>query len=193
MTDKPKGRRAPKRKPKTPPAEVDARGRPSTFTRDIANKVCGYLVEGMTLRQVSRQDGMPGESTIRMWAANNAGAEIEEYEGFFAQYTRSRRVGYESMAEETIEISDDGSNDWMEREGKTDYNGDAVARARLRVDTRKWLVSKALPKIYGDKTILTGGGEDDDPIRVEAKLDDKELARQVAFILAKGMKEANDG
>lgn len=26
-----------------------------------------------------------------------------------------------------------------------------VGRSRLRVDTRKWLLAKALPKIYGDK------------------------------------------
>lgn len=172
-------------------SDTEARGRPSTFTREIGDRICDLLSEGMTLRQVSRHDGMPGESTIRAWAKNDVGKEIEGYEGFFAHYTRARQVGWEAMAEETIDIADDGSNDWMLREGKTEYNGDAVARARLRVDTRKWLVGKSLPKIYGDKTILAG--DEENPIRTETKIGDKELARQIAFILARGMKENSDG
>ncbi len=35
---------------------------------------------------------------------------------------------------------------------------DAVDRARLQVETRKWLMSKALPKIYGDRLPAVGGG-----------------------------------
>ena len=34
--------------------------------------------------------------------------------------------------------------------------GDQVDRSRLRVDSRKWLLSKALPKIYGDKQQVEG-------------------------------------
>ena len=30
-------------------------------------------------------------------------------------------------------------------------NGEHIARSRLRVDTRKWLLSKCLPKIFGDR------------------------------------------
>jgi hypothetical protein len=42
-------------------------------------------------------------------------------------------------------------------------NGENLQRSRLRVDTRKWLLSKALPKIYGDKLAL-GGDQDAPPI-----------------------------
>ena len=60
------------------------------------------------------------------------------------------------MADELIEISDNGKNDWMLRNGKDEpgyeANGEHLQRSRLRVDTRKWMLSKALPKIYGDKT-----------------------------------------
>jgi len=30
-------------------------------------------------------------------------------------------------------------------------NPEVIGRSRLRVDTRKWYLSKVLPKIYGDK------------------------------------------
>ena len=54
-----------------------------------------------------------------------------------------------------LEIADDGSNDSMMRQQSADQsyaaNREHIQRSRLRLDTRKWLLSKALPKIYGDK------------------------------------------
>lgn len=61
----------------------------------------------------------------------------------------------EGMADEILEIADDGRNDWMEiqnRDGDNigwKVNGEAVQRSRLRIDARKWLLSKLLPKKYG--------------------------------------------
>ena len=68
------------------------------------------------------------------------------------------------MAEEILDISDDGTNDWEEREiarGRTiiALNTEAVQRSKLRVDTRKWLMAKMKPKKYGDTLDLTSGGD----------------------------------
>ncbi len=55
-------------------------------------------------------------------------------------------------------------------------NGEHVQRSRLRVDTRKWILSKLAPKRYGDKLQHTGDGGG--PIRVRpdlSKLTDEEL------------------
>ena len=116
----------------------------TTFTQDIGDKICEYLEQGMTLRQACRQEGMPPEATVRTWVR-------DDVQGFHTQYTRARELGYQAMADELLEISDDGSNDYMEKNGKKEYNGDHMMRSRLRVDTRKWLLSKALPKMYGEK------------------------------------------
>jgi hypothetical protein len=35
-------------------------------------------------------------------------------------------------------------------------HGDVTDRSRLRVESRKWLLSKALPKVYGDKQSVEG-------------------------------------
>lgn len=37
--------------------------------------------------------------------------------------------------------------------------------ARVEIDARKWFASKFLPKQFGDKVALTGGGEGDSPIK----------------------------
>ncbi|MCK1274133.1 terminase [Bradyrhizobium sp. 61] len=102
---------------------------------------------------------MPSESTVRGWA-------LDDREGFSAQYARSREIGYMAMADETLEIADDGSNDtYKTDEGQEATNHDVIARSRLRVDTRKWLLSKALPKVFGDKIVQEHTGADGGPIQ----------------------------
>ncbi len=137
-------------------------GRPSGFSPEIAQEICEKLAQGRTLRDVCRDDGMPAESTVRLWA-------LEDREGFSAQYARAREIGYMSMADELMEVADDGSNDWMKRQdedGQSSYvlNGEHVQRSRLRVDTRKWLLSKALPKLFGDKITQEHTGPDGSPV-----------------------------
>lgn len=117
----------------------------------------------MTLREVCREPEMPPESTVRLWAQNDV-------QGFAAQYARAREVGYLQMADEVLEIADDGTNDWVERRRKDGstfmaVDDEHISRSRLRFDARRWLLSKALPKIYGDKVALTG--EDGGPLQVQ--------------------------
>jgi hypothetical protein len=55
------------------------------------------------------------------------------------------------LAEECLEISDDAHDDIKyDKDGNETCNTEFVARARLRIDTRKWLAAKLLPKQYGD-------------------------------------------
>jgi hypothetical protein len=73
---------------------------------------------------------------------------------FSEQFEMARLIGFLSMAEQTLEIADDSTNDWMEREGRRgvkvrvlDY--EHVERSKLKIETRKWLLSKMLPKLFG--------------------------------------------
>lgn len=140
------------------------RGRPLTYNAEIAAEICRRLAEGQTLREVCRDESMPPESTVRLWA-------LDDRDGFAAQYTLAREVGYLAMADELLEVADDGKNDWMERQGDEGQsawalNGEHVQRSRLRVDTRKWLLSKALPKVFGDKVTQEHTGADGGPLVV---------------------------
>lgn len=146
------------------------RGRPTKYTPEIASEICQRLADGMTLREVCRGDDMPAESTVRLWA-------IEDREGFSAQYERSREIGYHAMADELLEIADDGRNDWMERSAEegVQVNAENLQRSRLRVDTRKWLLSKALPKLYGDKLDHTTNGKDMPGVNITISGDDAKL------------------
>jgi hypothetical protein len=98
---------------------------------------------------------MPCLATVFNW--------LRVHPEFVEQYARAKEESADALAEEILDISDDGSNDWMVRHGKDGeeswvVNGEHVQRSRLRVDSRKWIASKLKPKKYGDRTTteLTG-------------------------------------
>ena len=61
------------------------------------------------------------------------------------------------MEDELLEIADDATNDWMEKRDRDGeaigwmVNGEHIQRSRVRIDTRKWIMSKRAPKKYGDR------------------------------------------
>ena len=74
------------------------------------------------------------------------------------------------------DIADNGENDYMKRSGKDQepgyvVNGEAIQRSRLRVDARKWLLSKLAPKKYGDKIETTLQGPDGGAIQVVGRIE----------------------
>lgn len=166
------------------------RGRPTRYSKALGDRICEELSRGKTLRQVCKAEDMPHEATVRGWALND---EKEARPGFFTQYSRAREIGYHAMADETLDIADDGTNDWKTRQQGEEVvdvvDHDHIARSRLRVDTRKWLLSKALPKIYGDKIIHSG--DDENPVAVK-DVTDVDLARRAAFLL-RGAKPKGTG
>lgn len=126
------------------------RGRPTVYTKPIAHEICARMAKGDSLREICRTDGMPDESTIRAWA-------VDDREGFYPQYARARQIRALHWADDILAISDDGSGDtWTDDDGNERVNHDHIQRSKLRVDTRKWLLSKVLPKIYGDKLEISG-------------------------------------
>lgn len=118
-----------------------ARGKPSSYTPEMGERICAELADGKSLRAVCRAPGMPGEATVRAWVMDDVG-------GFAAHYARARDLGVDAMADEILDISADGSGD-KGADGKVDNEN--VQRSRLRVDTLKWYVSKLAPKRYGDR------------------------------------------
>lgn len=138
-------------------------GRPSDYTSEKAAEICALIAEGHSLRQIEAIEGMPNRRTILRW--------LDRHEEFRPQYARAREAQAEHFADEILEISDDGSNDWMRRTGKDREeqwvaNGEHIQRSRLRVDARKWLMSKMAPKKYGEK-IQHAGADGEGPVKME--------------------------
>lgn len=123
---------------------------PMQFDQAIADHLCERIVTSTdSLRTICEDEGMPSVSLILKW--------LSLYPSFEAQYAKSKEQQIEALVSETLDIADDGRNDYMERlnfDGSQPgwhLNGEALARSRLRIDTRKWLAGKLKPKKYGEK------------------------------------------
>jgi hypothetical protein len=132
------------------------------YTLAIGELVCSLLAEGQSLRKICQLEKMPHISTVMDWLMRGTGeAKRKPYIAFAEQYARAREAQAEVLADEIIDISDDATqDDLFNDEGKRVLNAEWVARSKLRVDARKWVASKLLPKKYGEKTTLEHQGKD---------------------------------
>lgn len=141
-------------------------GRPSAFTPEIGLEICKRIASGESLNKICKDKHLPSRDTVVNWALGYTDRDDDgkvknpDIRCFSDNYARARVVQATLLADEIFEITDDNSRDFIEDEkGRMVPNWDNVARARLKVDTRKWYLSKVLPKIFGDKLDLTSGGE----------------------------------
>ena len=143
-------------------------GRPTIFDQEIFDLVCEELMLGKTLKQICREQRainpkFPTDASIRLWAGK------DEPKGIFSQYAHARDIGLDAMAEELFSIADDGENDYMTvkmggRDVEVEHK-EFTSRSKLRIDTRKWYLSKIAPKRYSDR--LEIAGDKDAPLLVQ--------------------------
>ena len=151
---KPTVKKAPAKKV---PAKKRPVGRPSKYTPELGTKICTRIACGESMRRVSRTEGMPSLETMFSW--------LRKHSEFLDQYTIAKQESADVYAEEIIDIADDGTNDWMEKEAREGnapgwtLNKEHIMRSRLRVESRKWLMMKLKPKKYGEKTHTEHSGQ----------------------------------
>lgn len=126
-------------------------GRPTLYTPELAAEICERIALGESLRAICREEDMPGQSTVFRW--------LDQDTVFQEQYVHARAKQADTFAEEIIEIADDTSRDTRITDNGEQPDTEWIARSRLRVDARKWVMSKLAPKKYGDKIDVTTGNE----------------------------------
>jgi len=113
----------------------------------IFNEICEYIEQGKSLRSILKSFDMPSSRTFYSW--------LDESEEKVKQYARATEIRAENIFEDMLEIADDGTNDYMTiTKGDIEYNvedREVTNRSKLRLDARKWMLSKMQPKKYGDK------------------------------------------
>jgi hypothetical protein len=125
------------------------------YSQELADKICELIADGNSIRALCEVEGMPAKSSIFKW--------LRLHPEFADQYARAKEDQAEKLADELVGIADDDSNDVTGELGMP--NSVAVQRARLKVDTRKWVLSKLLPKKYGEKLDMNLAGKDGGPIQ----------------------------
>ena len=109
-------------------------GRPTKYTEELANRICDAVAtttDGMR-RMCANNEGFPTCETLMQWRY--------KYPEFSSRYKEAKLVQADLFAEQIIDICDNEQ-----------LTSESIQHARLRVDTRKWLTSKLIPKTYGDK------------------------------------------
>lgn len=107
-------------------------GRPSDYMPEVADDICALLASGESLRKVCERPGMPNKATVFRWLA--------QHEEFRDQYAKATETRADAIFEGMFDIADSVTEEAA-----------AVAKARLRIDTRKWALARMNPKKYGDK------------------------------------------
>ena len=129
-------------------------GRPTPYNLELGEKICNLIsssTDGIkTLCEAN--DWMPCHATIKNWLRTN--------DEFLALYVRAKDEQADILVEQMLEIADDKTEDKIATEFGESGNSVAVARARLQIDTRKFIASKLKPKKYGDKLDLTTDGKE---------------------------------
>lgn len=138
---------------------VKKKGRPTLYSEALANRICSAIANSTKgLSHICKQnDDFPCRDTIHEWVVTN--------KIFSDKYARAKELQAELLVDEMIDIADDGRNDtYQDDEGFVKVDHDVIQRSKLRVDTRKWIASKLLPKKYGEKITAEHTGEDGNPI-----------------------------
>ena len=101
-----------------------------TLTTSLSNNICQKLMEGKPLTQICQEKDLPSLTTIYKWINSNP--------SFAKQITNARRVGCQYYLDKMIEE--------LETMSAKD-----VGIVREKLHHYRWLSSKLLPNLYGDK------------------------------------------
>lgn len=154
-----------KTKAKKPAPTKRPVGAPSKYSPEMAAKICALIADGHAVRKIGDMPDMPDSATIFRWLFDDRKPEFREL------YTRAKEIQAETMADSIVSISDeDTSCEIRLPDGSSKVVGDsaAVARNRLRVEARKWVAAKLLPRKYGDKIQAEVSGADGGAIAVHS-------------------------
>lgn len=130
--------------PKKMPENQKQMGRPTDYTDEVGDLIC-ELVASCTygLEKICKLNPqLPDKATVNRWR--------HRFPDFRARYALAKCEQADLLAEECLDIADDDRQDIKLTFDLNEVcNTEFIARSRLRVDTRKWLASKLLPKQYG--------------------------------------------
>jgi len=111
----------------------------------LENHICERVANGVPLAKLAKLDGMPKLTDIFAMLAEN--------KEFYMRYQAARTINAHRLFDETIDIADKPllGETYEDEKGRVRVNWEAVARSKLRIETRQYIAEKLAPEIYGSK------------------------------------------
>ncbi len=130
------------------------------LTKDLFMDVCMRLVRGEPLVMICADRSMPSTKQFMEYIfQDQAAREV---------YYTAREMQMESLAEEAMTIANDDSDDnSIDNRGRRISHNEVVQRARVKIDTIKFMMSKMSPKRFGDKNVTEIQGSTDQPVMLQ--------------------------
>jgi len=126
---------------------------PEAVPEAMAEEIVEWISQGKTLRDFCRLEGKPAWRTVYDW-------QVKDKE-FAARIAHARDLGYDAIAEETLEIIDTApefAESWSQNGGSKHRDSAHAAWLKNRVEQRMKLLAKWSPKKYGDKVGVEHSG-----------------------------------
>ena len=126
---------------------------PEAVPEAVAEEIVEWISQGKTLRDFCRLEGKPAWRTVYAW--------MEKDKDFYARIAHARDLGYDAIAEETLEIIDtppEMAESWSQGGGSKHRDSAHAGWLKNRVEQRMKLLAKWSPKKYGDKVGVEHSG-----------------------------------
>jgi hypothetical protein len=118
------------------------------YTSDIGDFICECLVQGMSLNQITKIEGVPSTNVILDW--------VWREESFGKRYRAARKVQAEHEALALQDLADEKPWTFVDQGGQEHIDPAWVSWQKLRIDARRWNAAKLLPAVYGDNMRIDG-------------------------------------
>src|SRR3984957_21248129 len=142
------------------------------FSETLAIEICERVSSGELLINICQDEHLPTVRRVTQWLRENS--------DFSLLYKNSINDRLTIFEEEVIKIADDASRDFRDvvRNGRTVrvLDGDAIARAKLRVEVRLKHLKSLKPSIWAEQSTLNVKSADTDLENMSQEELDQKLA-----------------
>ena len=119
----------------------------SVYSQKTSVAICTRIAQGESLTAICKDPSMPGMQTVQDWLAAAAKGR-EKYKQFLTDYTIARQHWADATFTGMIELAQ-----------SCPLDRDSIAKTRLVLDTKKWVLARMNPRKYGNRLDVTSQGE----------------------------------
>ncbi len=128
----------------------------STFNQALADEICEVVsTSPKMLEEICRErKDWPTAKCVYEWRI--------KYPSFGEAYARAKQAQIDALVNHVFVLLRDTSNDYyIDDEGKRKINHAYINKLKIEVDAIKWLASKLMPRLYGERNTKTDDDNQD--------------------------------